>query len=155
MAGQVSDPDVRGYFSTEIQVRFSDTDALGHLNNASYAAYAETARLDFLAKFGIGVSSIILAQLAIEYKKQILLGDPVSVRTRAVFLGNTSLTLEQYIVSREQIAARIRSVVVFFDYAAGRKRAIPADFRARLMGSPDFALSGIDSYEADQSDGYR
>ena len=32
---------------TDIQVRFGDTDALGHVNNASFAAYAELARLDF------------------------------------------------------------------------------------------------------------
>ena len=33
---------------TDIQMRFGDTDALGHVNNASYASYAEVARLEAL-----------------------------------------------------------------------------------------------------------
>ena len=153
--GHASDPGVRGSYATEIQVRFSDTDALGHLNNTSYAAYAETARLDFFARLGVSVNSIILAHLAIQYRRQIMLGDPVSVTTRIRSLGNTSITLEQDVVSRDQIAAEIRSIVVFFNYGAGNKRQVPPDLRARIMSSPDFAVTHASSDEADQSDGYR
>jgi acyl-CoA thioester hydrolase len=153
--GHASDPDGRSSYTTEIQVRFSDTDALGHLNNASYAAYAETARLDFFARLGVSVNSIILAHLAIEYRRQIMLGDPVSVTTRIRSLGNTSITLEQDVVSRDQIAAEIRSVVVFFNYGAGDKRQVPPDLRARIVSSPDSAVTPTNSDEPDQSDGYR
>ena len=103
-----------GRFSTAIQVRFNDTDALGHVNNASYAEYAETARLSFFAQFGVHVSSIILAHLAIEYRRQVVLCDSVTILTRVVFLGNTSITLEQQVLADGRIAAEIRSVVVFF-----------------------------------------
>jgi acyl-CoA thioester hydrolase len=154
-SGRASDPDARGSYATSIQVRFSDTDALGHVNNASYAAYAETARLDFLARFGVSVNSIILAHLAIEYRRQIVLGDPVSVATRIRRLGNTSLTLEQHVISRDQIAAEIRSVVVFFNYCTGHKQQVPPDVRARILSTPDLAATAASADTVDQSDGYR
>ena len=152
---RASDPDARGSYATTIQVRFSDTDALGHVNNASYAAYAETARLDFFATFGVSVNSIILAHLAIEYRRQVMLGDPVSVTTRIRFLGNTSITLEQHVISRDQIAAEIRSVVVFFNYRTGTKQQVPPDLRARILSSPDLAATPPSADTVDQSDGYR
>ena len=37
---------------TELQMRFSDTDALGHVNNIAFASYAETGRVDFLKRLG-------------------------------------------------------------------------------------------------------
>ncbi len=39
-------PDFRVY--TPIQVRFSDIDAMRHVNNARYLTYLEMARLDYL-----------------------------------------------------------------------------------------------------------
>lgn len=155
MSSSQTADSIKPAYATEIQVRFSDTDALGHVNNGSYATYGETARLDFFARFGVRVTSIILAHLAIEYKRQIMLGDPVSVTTRITSLGKTSITLEQQVVSRGHIAAEIRSVVVCFDYEAGQKREIPAEMRARIMSSPDFVVTRASREDADQSDGYR
>ncbi|MEA2609282.1 MAG: Thioesterase-like superfamily, partial [Chloroflexota bacterium] len=43
-----TDPrDLPGAFShrVEIVVRFADTDAMGHVNNAVYLSYMETARI--------------------------------------------------------------------------------------------------------------
>ncbi len=34
-------------YRTDIQVRFADTDALGHVNNSAFAHYAEHARIEF------------------------------------------------------------------------------------------------------------
>lgn len=42
---------------TDIQVRFSDTDAQGHLNNTAYAVYAELARADLLGACALRVPS--------------------------------------------------------------------------------------------------
>src|SRR6185369_14553721 len=102
---------------TDIQVRFGDTDALGHLNNASFAAYTEVARLDFLRRLGESVKSLILATLYIDYRKQVGWEDSVHVETGVEKLGNSSMTLLQTIYANDQRAADVRSVVVHFDYA--------------------------------------
>jgi len=152
---QAADPGRPAAHATEIQVRFSDSDGLGHVNNGSYAQYAETARLDFFAQFGVRVTSIILANLAIDYRRQIVFGDPVSVTTRVIYLGTTSIKLEQQVLSRGHVAAEIHSVVVFFSYGEGHKQEIPSELRARLENSADVAHTRAGRNDADQSDGYR
>ena len=35
---------------SEVPVRFSDTDGLGHVNNANYLSFLEVARVDYLRR---------------------------------------------------------------------------------------------------------
>ena len=105
---------------TPIQVRFADTDAQGHLNNGSYAIYAETARLAFFRDLGSGVGSLILAHLAIDFRRQVRFGEAVAVDTWVERVGTTSVTLRHAILADDAAAADVRSVVVRFDYEAQR-----------------------------------
>ncbi len=119
---------------TQIQMRFSDTDALGHVNNASYAVYAELARLEFMQHVGKVVRALILAHLAIDFRRQVALGDRVVVSTTVARIGTSSVTLQQTVWANQQPAAEIRSVVVHFDYATQRPVPLPDDVRAQLAG---------------------
>jgi chromate reductase, NAD(P)H dehydrogenase (quinone) len=117
---------------TDIQVRFGDTDALGHVNNASYAAYAEVARLHFLAVIGTTVRSLILASLYVDYRKQVDYDDRVHVESWIEKLGNSSMSILQTIYANDEVAADIRSVVVHFDYATNKSRQIDSAMREQL-----------------------
>lgn len=113
-------------------MRFNDTDALGHLNNTSYALYAEQGRVDFLDQFrGEGVY-LILAHISLDFLKQVRFRDAVFVLTRIAKVGRTSVTLEQEVYGNGDLAARVRSVVVMFDYKAQTPVPIPASVRAQL-----------------------
>ena len=124
-------PAPRGHV-TPIQVRFGDTDALGHLNNASYAFYAEAARLDFVGALGERVQSLILAHLAIDFRRQVTFGQQVEVRTSVERIGRSSVTLMQRVLADGVVAAEMQSVVVLFDYATQTAVEIPAAMRERL-----------------------
>ena len=56
---------------TPMQLRFADTDALGHINNGSFVVYAETARLTFLNQILDASRSSILAHIAVDFRQQI------------------------------------------------------------------------------------
>ena len=116
----------------EIQVRFGDTDAMGHLNNTSFASYAESGRLAFVGTFGEEVRSLILAHLAIDFRRQVRFGEAVVIETRVERIGRSSLTLQQRVLADGTLAADIRSVVVYFDYARAESLAIPDALRALL-----------------------
>ena len=116
----------------QIQVRFGDTDALGHVNNASFAAYAEIARLEFLTLFGKSVRSLILASLYVDFRRQVKFDESVHVETRVARIGTSSITLEQTVFAGDERAADIKSTVVFFDYTAGKSRQLTADMRDSL-----------------------
>jgi acyl-CoA thioester hydrolase len=117
---------------TDIQVRFSDTDALGHVNNASYAAYAELARLDFLKRFGGSVRSLILASLYIDFRRQVSFTDTVHVETAVAKIGTSSVTLAQTIFAEGERAADVRSTVVYFDYSNNKSRPLTDEMRAAV-----------------------
>jgi len=78
---------------TDIQVRFGDSDALGHINNASFATYAEVARLAFFSDLGGTVQSLILANLCIDFRRQVKVDEPVHVDTWVEKIGNIILLL--------------------------------------------------------------
>jgi acyl-CoA thioester hydrolase len=108
-------------------MRFSDTDALGHINNGSFAIYAEVARLALLGELGESFRSLILAHLSIDFRRQVHFGDRIEVDTAVEKLGTTSITLRQVILANGEAVADVSSVVVLFDYAAQRPRPLPAD----------------------------
>lgn len=118
---------------TRIQVRFSDTDALGHVNNASFAQYSEIGRLAFGNETGQQVKSLILARLAIDFRAQINLGDNVIVRTWVERIGRSSVTMKQTILANDRIAADIGCVVVYFDYATNRPRELTPELKAPMV----------------------
>ena len=124
---------------TELQMRFSDTDALGHVNNIAFVSYAETGRVDFLKRLGHSVTSLILAHVAIDYRRQIGFGEALHIDTWVETLGKSSITLGQTIWANDERAADVKSVAVHFDYAAGKPMELTAEIRAVLepMIKPD------------------
>jgi acyl-CoA thioester hydrolase len=57
-------------------VRFSDTDAHGHVNNVSFAAYLETGRTVFGRACGLPVglkhaTHMVLARVEIDYRAEV------------------------------------------------------------------------------------
>ena len=118
--------------STSIQTRFSDTDALGHINNASFATYAEIARLEFFGALGTTVQSLILANLSIDFRRQVLVGERVHIETWIEKLGTSSISVGHTIFANDERAADVRSVVVHFDYASNRPAPLAAELRDRL-----------------------
>jgi acyl-CoA thioester hydrolase len=116
----------------DIQVRFADTDAVGHINNASFATWGELARLRFLQESGHGPVNIILAHLGIDFRRQVDYTDRVHVESRIATIGTSSCTLAQVVYANDAVAAEIKSVIVSFDYQTQRAVPIPAAFRAWL-----------------------
>jgi acyl-CoA thioester hydrolase len=117
---------------TDIQMRFGDTDALGHVNNASFASYAEVARLEFLRRLGKSVTSLILASLYIDFRRQVGFDDRVHVETWVERLGRSSVTLGQTIFANDEQAAEVRSVVVHFDYGTSTSQELTGEIRDAL-----------------------
>ncbi|WP_322814186.1 thioesterase family protein [Chloroflexus sp.] len=124
-------------FHYRIEVRFRDLDALGHVNNAVYATYFESARIAYYQRL-VGGSlnrlGIILAELTISYKAPAHFGDELLVGVRVSRIGGKSFTMD-YAIARVGDGALIatgQSVLVAYDYAAGRSVPISDEFRARV-----------------------
>ena len=131
-----SDPrDLEGDFAhrVEIDVRFVDTDAMGHVNNAVYLTYCEMARIRYwtdvtgepIAAGHEGAESLILAEARITYRAPVFHSEIVTVETRATHIGRSSFTLEHRLTAcapdvAPRLVATSDSVMVRFDYRTDR-----------------------------------
>jgi acyl-CoA thioester hydrolase len=135
--------DLPGDFGhrVEIDVRFADTDAMGHVNNAVYLTYCEMARIRYwtdvtgvpVASGQEGAESLILAEARITYRAPVFHGEVVTVETRATHVGRSSFTLEHRLTAaRPGASARLvavsGSVLVRYDYGSAAPVALEGRF---------------------------
>ena len=126
-------------FSIPIDVRFSDLDALGHVNHAVFLTYLEHARTRWWALLLAGrpfqSEGFVMARVAVDYRKPIHLGDPVRVELRCSHLGRSSFTLD-FRVLRENdgaLLAEAQTVQVMVEFPAQRPRPLSPETRAWLL----------------------
>ncbi len=139
--------DLAGDFAhrVEIDVRFADTDAMGHVNNAVYLTYCEMARIRYwtdvtgepIAPGHEGAESLILAEARITYRAPVFHGERVTVETRATRIGSTSFTLEHRLTACPpggvpRLVATSESVMVRYDYATERPAPLSDAFVAAI-----------------------
>lgn len=139
--------DLAGPFRhrVEIVVRFADTDAMRHVNNAVYLTYCEVSRIRYwtdvtgepLALATDGAESLILAEARITYRAQAFYGEIVTVETRANRIGRSSFALEHRLLAgleggELRLVAVSDTVLVRYEYATGRPVALSAGHIAAI-----------------------
>jgi acyl-CoA thioester hydrolase len=111
-----------------IEIRWRDSDAFGHVNNAVYLTYLEEVRDEWLA--GVldtaTVWEFVLARVAIDFRRELRLEDEaVVVSCRLERIGDSSLTLREQIRTRDgELAAESEAVLVARDRESGRSRPL-------------------------------
>jgi acyl-CoA thioester hydrolase len=129
-----ADPrDLDGDFGhrRSVEVRFGDTDAMGHVNNAVYLSYAEAARLawwsdvtgETIVREGDRTEGLILAEAQVAFRSPVYFGETVVVETRATRIGRTSVAVDHRLTTSSEaggvrLVATVRSVIVRYDYGA-------------------------------------
>ncbi len=145
-----SSPTGEWHFSLPITVRFSDMDTFGHVNNAVYLTYAESARIAYFHRLeetdAATQLGMILGRSEVDYRLPIVFGDHLEVQVRAVAIGNKSFVLAYRMnVQRDgqtQLACEARTVLVCYDYAGVRSVAVPPDLIAALEAFEGRTLRG-------------
>lgn len=122
-----------------LEIRFSDLDAMGHVNNAVFFTYFEEARKNvFFERLRTPerpTFNFILAKSTCDYKVPLLLEDRADIEIWVGDTGNKSFTIRYRILDRAnpgKIYATGESVLVSYDYVADKSVPIDADMRARL-----------------------
>ena len=125
-----------GTYSVDIDVRFRDIDALGHVNNAVYATYVEQARTRYfrdVLDIDISQSSNVLASLSIDFHRPIELPDEdVTVTVELADLGRSSATMTHEIRVGDAVAAEAEATIVALDPETGKPAPIPEEHRAKM-----------------------
>lgn len=133
-----------------IEVRYSDLDPQGHVNNARYFSLVEQARVGYLMHLGLwdGKSfldiGIIIAEAQVSYKAPIHYGKVVHIGVRISRLGNKSMTmLYRFQEDHSEFEyANGSTVLVAYDYRNTRTIPISDEWRKKISdfeGIPQYA----------------
>ena len=124
----------------ETPVAWGDMDAFGHVNNAMYFRYFESARIAYFERMGVvetdGATGIgpILASTSCRFKAPLTYPDTIHVGAKVVDTGSDRFTMQYGVwsVGLGRIAAEGQGLVVVFDYGAATKAALPPAWRERI-----------------------
>ena len=121
-------------YETEIEVRYSDLDTFGHVNNAVYATYLELARVRYLQEeFDASAEepNFVVAHLELDFLKPVAELTTVTVGVGVEDVGRTSFDLTYEVESDGSLAARGESTQVTVD-GSGDPTPVPEEWRAVL-----------------------
>jgi acyl-CoA thioester hydrolase len=103
-------------FVTFDKVRYGDTDRQGHVNNAVFASFFETGRVEMLYQpshqFLSNDCSFVVAKTTLELLAEIHWPGQVDIGTGIVRMGNSSLVIAANLYQHGQLVATSETIVV-------------------------------------------
>ena len=115
-------PHLQFDHSVDLQIRFSDYDTFGHINNNSYLAFFDVGKTEFFHHIFNGASSpdklsAAIVNINVDFLASAIVGEPLKVLTAVVKLGERSFTLYQQVVNSvtNQVKSQATSVLTGFD----------------------------------------
>jgi acyl-CoA thioester hydrolase len=140
----LADMNSFAYWNEE-NVRFSDVDMLGHVNNVSYAAYCESGRVHLIrevaARCGVR-NAWVLGRLTIDYGAEVTFPAVMRIGTRAMKVGTKSVTMGQGLFVEGRCVARSLAAVIAFDLDTRKTIAVPDPVKQAMLDlSPQSTLT--------------
>jgi len=119
---------------TEVQTRWQDMDALGHVNNAVVLNYLEEGRNVLLRDCGIDPKDYVVGRCSVVFQAELDSGRRfVTVECQVKRLGRSSLTtLERIQTEDEGCAVEAEIGIVLWDPRTRRPRPISDEERTAL-----------------------
>lgn len=119
---------------TPIQMRFSDADSFGHVNNVAQQMYFDLGKTDLFKELWRLTAAAepvpaIIASLNTEFYEQVLYGEELVVETSIESIGRKSLRLVQRLKSGEKLCTLSRTVMVCYDRQQGCSVEVPDAWR--------------------------
>lgn len=127
-------------FQLSVDVVFRDIDAMGHVNNAVYFTFMETARTTFfINRLRLADPQdlpVIVAEATCTYLAPLRLGETLQIQMGVSRIGRRSFDLSYRMTAgSDRLVARARTAMVTYDYQKGAAIPIPAQLRTLLDAS--------------------
>jgi acyl-CoA thioester hydrolase len=120
------------------KVRYADTDRQGHVNNAIFATFLETGRIEVLYNPEYPIlaegSSFVIASLKLDFIREITWPGQVETGTGILKIGNSSIRIYQKLFQKEQSVANAETVIVQVDDRTGRGAPLTDSAKKTLGG---------------------
>jgi acyl-CoA thioester hydrolase len=125
---------VEGFsFSTDVRIRFAETDAQGIAHHASFVVWLEVARVAYLARYAGGYQAIrdsgleaLTTEVVVRYHRAAAFDETLTVWTRCVGLRGARFTYEYRIERAGELVADGHTRHAVVDRDTYRPTRIPA-----------------------------
>lgn len=125
--------------STPVQLRFSDIDMLGHVNNSRYFELFDLAKNDYFTRVAGGQLEwkrppVMIVNINCDYLSQTTLQEPVEVLTQVDHIGDKSFVLIQQLVNSEtrEVKCSCAVTMVNFDPVARVPATVSPEWRKAM-----------------------
>lgn len=123
-------------FTEKVMPRFSETDALGHINNTVLPVWFEAARAPIFKFFTPDLNphdwKLIIAKIEVSFVGELFYAHEVTINTSIEQIGNSSFVLRQEAWQQDKCCAIGKTVLVRYDFASKTKQTLSADEKAAL-----------------------
>ena len=125
-------------FIETVTPRFGDTDGLRHINNVALVEWFEVGRNPIFRMFTPDLDlsyenwKLILVRTEFDYIGQMLYGEDVEIRSFITKIGNSSFIIGHEAWQEEELKAKGKAVLVYFDFINQKSMSIPNEIRAKL-----------------------
>ncbi len=118
------------------KVRYADTDRQGHVNNAVFATFLETGRVEILydpeRPLAAEGAEFVIARLSLDFRGEIRWPGSVTVGTGVWSIGSSSLTLSQAVYQDGRCVAHAETVIVQVDSVSRSARPLTTAAKTRF-----------------------
>jgi acyl-CoA thioester hydrolase len=121
----------------KIQIRLTDIDILGHVNNSIYLVYFEMARIHYFNHM-VGPNwdwmeqGVVLVKNEVEYIQPLYLHDQPEIKLFLKHIGNKSFTLAYQLFVKDKLCTTGSSTLVGFNSKTQQTIEIPELMKAAL-----------------------
>ena len=125
-------------FETAIPVRITDLNYGAHLGNDALLSILHEARLQLLGHFGyteldLGGASLIMADVAIEYKGEGFYGDVLTLKLAFDDVHKYGFDITYHVLNQNgKEVARAKTGMLCFNYQERKLMALPDEVKARI-----------------------
>ena len=113
-----------------VQIRFSDIDMLGHVNNAVYMNYFDMAKTKYFQAVHNAKDwsrmDVVVANVSVDFLSPVFFNEIIIVKTKITRLGNKSFDMIQQIELADsgEVKTISRSVMVGFDISTNSSKPL-------------------------------
>jgi acyl-CoA thioester hydrolase len=118
------------------KIRYGDTDRQGHVNNAVFATFLESGRVEILYDAGDPLAdpgcAFVIAQLVLNFRAEVTWPGSVEIGTRVASVGRSSIRMEQALFQDRRCVATAETAIVQMDERTRCSSPLSARAMARL-----------------------
>ncbi|GAB2182722.1 acyl-CoA thioesterase [Roseibium sp. LAB1] len=125
------------------KLRYGDTDRQGHVNNAVFATFLETGRVELLYNDALADdgAAFVIARLELDFLAEVNWPGDVEIGTAVLDVGRSSFKLFQKVFQDGRAVAQAVTVIVQMNESTRKSQPLSEHARKRLQELTGPALS--------------